>query len=153
MSIYQDTEDSFLIEMKKWFEDNPISIEELRIGSKYHGPLPSFPIMKGKDHPMFGKKHTDEAKGKMRDRKLGIKTKPLTEEHKNKLRKKRPHVGKNIAAGKSQEWIVTVVVTEEEFHIKNLNAFCREKGLAPGNLYKTVTGICRHHKGYSIRHA
>jgi hypothetical protein len=36
---------------------------------------------------------------------------------------------------------------------KNLNKFCRENGLSPGNLYKTITGECHHHKGYSIRYA
>lgn len=144
--------DWFLENMRLWFENNPHIDEDLKKDAVFYGEVPAFPIMKGKDHPMYGKKHSAEAKAKMRARKLGIKTGPPSEEHKNKLRKKRPHAGKNIANGKAQEWIVTNTRTGEEFLVKNLNAFCRENGLAPGNLYKTVKGTCHHHKGYSIRH-
>lgn len=142
----------FLEDMRLWFEKNPMSKDELKKDSTHYGEVPSYPIMKGKDHPMYGKKHSEMSKAKMRAKKLGIKTKPLSEEHKNKLRKKRPYAGKNIGQGLAQEWVVTIVATGEEFKIKNLNAFCRENGLAPGNLYKTVTKECRQHKGYAIRH-
>lgn len=101
----------------------------------------------------IGCKHSDYSKSLMSAKKKGIKRVPLSEKHKDKLRVKRPHAGKNIAAGKSFDWMVTNVKTGEVFQIKNLNAFCRSNGLAPGNLYKTLTGVCKQHKGYAIRHA
>lgn len=115
--------------------------------------IPSFPIMKGEDHPMYGKKHRLESKLKMSLARKGRTFRPLSEEHKYKLRKKRPNAGKNIAEANALNWIVTNKTTGEEIKIRNLNAFCRERGLAPGNLYKTVTGEIKQHKGYSIRHA
>lgn len=130
-------------------------INNIPIEVKLYGPsniIPAYPTMKGKDHPFYGKKHSEESKKKMSIKKAGIKRKPLTEEHKNKLRKKRPHVGINISNGKAFDWIVKNMKTGEEFRVKNLNKFCRENGLAPGNLYKTITGECHHHKGYSIKH-
>jgi hypothetical protein len=114
--------------------------------------IPAYPILKGKNHPMYGKKHTEEAKRKMSISKAGIKRKPLTEEHKNKLRKLRPHAGINISNGKAMKWIVIFPDNHEE-DIINLNKFCRDNNLATGNLYKTVTGEIKRHKGFAIRHA
>ena len=106
----------------------------------------------GKNHPFYGQHHTEETKSKMRSKKIGLKKMPLSEEHKEKLRKKRPYAGKNISEGKSFEWIVSEKETGKMYVIKNLNAFCRDNGLAPGNLYKTLTGEIKFHKGYSIKH-
>lgn len=47
----------------------------------------------GKNNPLFGKHRTEETKNKISKSKLGI---PISEEHKDKLRGKRPHLsGKN----------------------------------------------------------
>lgn len=144
--------DWFLEDVRQWFLDNPIEDEALKKCSKFIGKIPSYPVMKGEDHPMYGKKHSEETKKKMRSSKIGLKKGPLSEEHKDKLRKPRPHAKKNISNGLSMNWIVTEIKTGKEFRIKNLQQFCRDNNLAAGNLYKTVTGECKQHKGYSIRH-
>jgi len=131
-------------------------LDRIPLDAKLIGPndknVPAYPIMKGKNHPFFGKKHTEAAKKLMSLKKAGIKRKPLSEEHKNKLRKKRPHVGVNISNGKAFDWIIISKETGKEFPIKNLNQFCRDNGLSPGNLYKTLTGEIHYHKGYAIKH-
>lgn len=97
-----------------------------------------------------GLKHSDKAKEKMSISKKYQKRKPLTEEHKNKLRKPRPHASYNISKGLSHKWIITDP-NGIDITIENLNQFCRENNLSAGNLYKTVTGECSQHKGYSAR--
>ena len=129
---------------------NPVSKKEVLSLSTID--IPAYPVLKGENHPFYGRKHSDKAKKLMSLKKKGIKRVPLSEEHKEKLRKKRPHAGKNIANGKSFNWIITKVDTGYEFKIKNLNEFCRKNNLAPGNMYKTLKGKTRQHKGFSLKH-
>jgi hypothetical protein len=97
-----------------------------------------------------GYRHTEECKKIMSNLRKGRTFKPLSEQHKNKLRKTRPHASKNIAEGLSKLWYITFPDGHLE-QISNLNEFCRKYGLAAGNLYKTVTGETKQHKGFSAK--
>jgi len=99
-----------------------------------------------------GWKHTEECKSRMSIHKLNN---PIdysyakTEEHRNKLRKpKKLGHGQKIADTIAHNWKITFPDGHVEI-IKNMQQFCRQMELAPGNLYKTVTGEIRKHKGFS----
>ena len=49
----------------------------------------------------------------------------------------------------AKSYIVENVRTGERQTMHNLNAFCRQLGLSPGNLFNTQTRI-KQHKGYKI---
>jgi hypothetical protein len=46
------------------------------------------------------------------------------------------------------EWIVYEIATGRSFKIRNLNRFCRETNLDPGNLKKTADSPRKQHKGW-----
>lgn len=101
-----------------------------------------------------GYKHTEETRNKM---KMIIKMNPRdmsfmqTKEYKQKLRKpKRNGHGQKIANSIAFYWWVTFPNGKQE-KIFNLQQFCREQNLAPGNLYKTLKGTIKQHKGFSLR--
>lgn len=98
-----------------------------------------------------GLKHTVEARQKMSEWRSGRKRPPLTNEHKEKLRKPRPGQGQKLAAKFAHTWRITFPDQHEEV-VTNLQAFCRTNNLAAGNLYKTLKGTIKQHKGYSLRH-
>ena len=50
----------------------------------------------------------------------------------------------------AKSYIVENVRTGERQTVFNLNAFCRQLGLSPGNLRNTLTGYQLQHKGYRI---
>ncbi len=137
-------------DIRDWMKANPLSKKELKKLSDIE--IPAYPQMRGENHPMYGRKHTESAKRIMSLKKKGITGVPLSEEHKEKLRAKRPYAGVNIANGKAFDWVITQVATGKKFRIKNLNAFCRENDLSPGNLYKTLKGTIKQHKGYALKH-
>lgn len=101
-----------------------------------------------------GFKHTEETKQKMKDH---IKRYPRdmsfmqTEKYKNKLRKpKAAGHGEKIAKTIALNWIITFPEGKTE-KIKNMTKFCRDNGLAQGNLHKTARGIITHSMGYSAK--
>lgn len=99
-----------------------------------------------------GLKHTEKSKELMRvSNKFRDRSYMQTEAYKDTLRKpKRDGHGQRIAHTISHTWIMTFPDGHQET-IKNLQEFCRNYGLAPGNLYKTVTGEIKQHKGYSAQ--
>jgi hypothetical protein len=91
MSIYYDSTDPFILEIREWFIKNPITKEELLSGLEH---IPGTGWFKGY-------KHTEESRSKMRE-KASVPRKPhsetrkkniglahkgrvLTEDHKNKI--------------------------------------------------------------------
>lgn len=93
-------EDCFIADMQKWFSENPMSRDELKQNAK-PGNIPSFPIMSGEEHPMYGKTHTEDAIAAIRYKrslqkivhseetkqkiKIANQGKEKTEEHRRKL--------------------------------------------------------------------
>ena len=55
----------------------------------------------------------------------------------------------NTEYSRAKSYIVENVRTGERQTMHNLNAFCRQLGLSPGNLLNTQTRI-KQHKGYKI---
>lgn len=99
-----------------------------------------------------GWKHTEECKARMSSHKLNN---PIdlsytkTEEYRNKLRKpKKAGHGQKVAAAHAHNWKITFPDGHIEI-VNNMQQFCRQTGLSPGNLYKTVTGKIRKHRGFS----
>ena len=56
----------------------------------------------------------------------------------------------NMQHSLAKNWIVENVNTGEKQTICNLNAFCRDTGLDTSNLWKTLTGESKQHKGYKL---
>lgn len=74
--------DTFIEDMLKWFSENPISESQLKKGAEN---IPAFPIMRGKEHPMYGKKHSDESRLKIKI-KRSLQKIVHSEETKNKIK-------------------------------------------------------------------
>lgn len=55
-----------------------------------------------------------------------------------------------ISPDKSQTWFV-IEPDGTEKTIVNLNGYCRERGIASGNMLKVANGIISQHKGYRCR--
>ena len=100
-----------------------------------------------------GYRHTIQSKKIMSDYKLHNPTDlsfMQTEEYKNKLRKpKQKGHGQKIAKSISFYWWITFPNGEAK-KIFNLQQFCRDNNLAAGNLYKTLKGTIKQHKGYVL---
>lgn len=98
-----------------------------------------------------GLKHTEECKKIMVENRRKAGYKPLTEKHKQALRKpKHKNFGKLLGKAFGQYWIIENIQTKEKFEIFNLQEFCRNNGLAAGNLYKTLKGTISQHKGFKL---
>ena len=56
----------------------------------------------------------------------------------------------NIQYSHAKNWIVENVRTGERQTVYNLAAFCRDTELQQSNLYQTLTGERKQHKGYKL---
>lgn len=86
---------------------------------------------KGKNHPMYGKHHTEETKQKMKETKIGEKS------------------------SCSKSYIIEVAKTGELFYITGLNNFCRthqEYKADAGALSKCAMGKSNIHKGLKCKY-
>lgn len=111
--------------------------------------------IRGKNHPMFGKKHTDNAKANMSNSRkkyltennisLSKENHPMfgkkhSETHKENIRnslkgKKRSEIArKNAGEGRSSYYKITTP-ENKEFIIKNLAKFCKEHNLHISNMW------------------
>ena len=59
---------------------------------------------------------------------------------------------KQIADKKSKEYVITNILTGEEFEIKNLKAWCKENNLDQGNMSAIARGKGKSCKGYKVRY-
>lgn len=78
MTIYQNPNDPFLVQLKDWFINNPISIEELKNG--YDGICVSHFSMGS--IAWTGQKHTRQTKHRMSEAQKNV---PKSEKHKRAL--------------------------------------------------------------------
>lgn len=100
-----------------------------------------------------GYKHTTQTINKLKE---FIKNNPRdlsymqTEDYKRKCRKSKPQGhGEKIAKTIAHNWIITNPAGKQEI-IFNLQKFCRDNNLAAGNLYKTLKGTIKQHKGFKL---
>lgn len=89
------------------------------------------------------------------------KQNPFSKEHKDNLSKMASvrnktnpiysEIIKEISYNNEKEYIVTFPDGHEQW-VRNLNKFCREHGLNPGNLHRVVGGFQSHCKGFTARY-
>ena len=77
---------------------------------------------KGKNHPMFGKHHTEESKEKNRKAHMGV-------------------------VSVADTWLITFPDEHKET-IQNLNEFCRNNNLNRVCMSRMASGINKSHKGF-----
>ena len=85
MNIYNRLDDEFIIELRQYIKNNPLTKED-KVKGEGIKPVHT-PILFGRDNGFYGKKHTDEAKEKIRQKKIGTKFSPEVIE---KLKKRFP---------------------------------------------------------------
>jgi len=88
--------------------------------------------VKGKNNPMYGRKHSTETKIKLRELKLGRK---VPEKYLKHLIKK---------------WLIIYPDGDRKV-IKNLSKFCKENNLNQGNMSMVASGKINHCKGYKCK--
>ena len=130
----------------------------------------------GSDNPMFGRKHSEESKKKMSEKKIGMlagEKHPLfgkhhSEETKEKIRQKalgRPSPRRGVVLSEetkrkmseskkgkvswSNNWLVTFPDGHEE-KTDNMAEFCRKYNLHKGNMSSVASGRLNHYKKYKV---
>lgn len=108
-------------------------------------------LISGENNPFYGKRHTEETKRMISEKKKGTK---VSEETKEKLRaantgkKMSPESIAKSAAAKAK----TYYLTDPEGNsivVNNLSEFCRENGLDQGNMNAMYKGKYKSCKGYT----
>jgi hypothetical protein len=94
--------------------------------------------LSGKLNPMYGKKHCEVTKQKIRDKALGRPSK-----QKGKV------FPSNINNPTAKKYLIQLP-DKSQVIIKNLSHFCRENNLTSTEMNRTFTGKARQHKGYRV---
>jgi group I intron endonuclease len=94
--------------------------------------------LSGKLNPMYGKRHSEVTKQKIRDKALGRPSK-----QKGKV------FPSNINNPTAKKYLIQLPDGSQVI-IKNLSHFCRENNLTSTEMNKTFTGKARQHKGYRV---
>ena len=164
MSIYLDDDHWFIKELSEYFNQNPITIDQLIKESNLE---PIDPWNKGKKGLQTAwnkgkkgaQKMSEESKEKLRQTNLGKK---LSEEHKAKIGKANSISRKGIEPwnkGKKlpKEYVnnhkKTYIVTHPDGSIEivfGMKEFCLNYGLSPSAMCRIINNPNRSHKGYKV---
>tara|TARA_Y100000034_G_scaffold137029_1_gene218856 strand:+ start:8933 stop:9685 length:753 start_codon:yes stop_codon:yes gene_type:complete len=128
----------------------------------------------GINNPMYGRKHTEEAKKKIQQSKFGNtfrlgkkhseetrkkiskatigripynKGIPMSEETKKKLSESKKGTIRN-----TKKWLITHPDGKQEL-IENMSKYCKENNLSAGNMSSVASGKLNHYKGYLVQEA
>ena len=118
-------------------------------------------VLRGENHHRFGRKHTDQARAKMSESRLG---KIFSDETKAKIREAKlgenhPFFGRTHteeARAKQREsqekfsYIILEVSTGARYETNNLNQWCKDRKVHNGNLQSTFNGSRKTAYGYKI---
>lgn len=107
-------------------------------------------LISGENNPFYGKRHSEETKQKIRNKKLGTK---LSKETIEKIKK--AATGRILSKESlkkrtdklSHKWKITFP-SGIEIEIQNLAAFCRENNLDQRNMSKVAAGIYKSSKKF-----
>lgn len=102
------------------------------------------------NHPMYGRRQSEESKAKNRKWHLGRKMPASMSEKMSILQtgKKRPQSTKDrIADALADNWLITFPDGHTETH-SNLNKFCREYNVGCGNMVNVSKGKLKQTKGF-----
>jgi group I intron endonuclease len=104
----------------------------------------------GENNPFYGKKHTEETKIKISERKKGT---IVSEETKEKLRKKnlgkkmsKESIEKTVSANSKTYYLIDP--NGNPITVKNLSKFCRDNNLDQRNMCNMYSGKYKSSKGY-----
>lgn len=100
-------------------------------------------IVSGSDHPIFGRKYTDQQNKENSKRIKNVWENPNSVYHSEEYKNKK--VNQNC-----RKKYVVFTPENEKINIINLNAFCRENGLTKPLMIAVLKGRQNHHKNYKI---
>ena len=162
--------DAFLIEEQEIKKYGRIKLDEggilFNLQEGGFGP----PRLVGEDNAFYGRTHSEETKRIISENNKGRKRSeahrqsiskaqkgvPKSEEHRRKIGEKsrgRSHTEEakeKLANAFAKLWIITLP-SGEEILVKNLNKFCKENGLAQGNMATVASGKKKSCKGHKVR--
>lgn len=162
--------DAFLIEEQEIKKYGRIKLDEggilFNLQEGGFGP----PRLVGEDNAFYGRTHSEETKRIISENNKGRKRSeahrqsiskaqkgvPKSEEHRRKIGEKsrgRSHTEEakeKLANAFAKLWIITLP-SGEEILVKNLNKFCKENGLAQGNMANVAAGKKNSCKGHKVR--
>lgn len=107
--------------------------------------------MSGANNPFYGKKHNDETKRKISEKKTGT---ILTEETKQKIsvanlgKKKTPESIRKTSLANSKTWFL-IDPSGDSIEVVNLSEFCSHNGLDQRNMCNMYRGKYKSSKGYT----
>lgn len=94
----------------------------------------------GENHPMYGKKHSEETKKKM------------SQNHRDVKKEKNPFYGDHRFAGKNHPNAKAVVCIETDTIYDTVSEAERQTGVPRSNIAKQIKGLIAHAGGYHWRY-
>jgi len=105
-------------------------------------------VFAGDKHPLFGKHHSEETKEKIRQKALGRPSPRKGKTHSEESKRKMSEAKKGKVSY-TKNWLVTFPDNHQE-EIDNMADFCRKYTLNRGNMSSVASGRLNHYKKYKI---